>query len=239
MSFILSALAALMVGLSKGGVKGISTIAVLFMTFAHGAKSATGLLLPLLIFGDILAFIYYKKHIKTKYLYLFLPMAVIGVAIGTWIGKDVSEFIFKKMVALVILSGLGIMWFWDLYLKKSLQEKPWLSGIIAFGSGLYSMIGNLGGAFANIYFLMTRLPKNEFIGTSAVAFFVLNWIKVPFHIWGWGTITTNTIVEDVYYVVFVVVGFAIGVKIVALINEFWFRRFVYIVTILGALFVLF
>ena len=60
-------------------------------------------------------------------------------------------------------------------------------------SGFTSMIGNLAGSFADIYFLAMRLPKNEFIGTAAWLFFIINVFKLPFHIFIWKIVTFETL----------------------------------------------
>ena len=59
---------------------------------------------------------------------------------------------------------LGSMVFWDIRKSKTVPTH-WSfasgSGILA---GLTTMIGNMAGPFTNLYFLMLRLPKNEFVG---------------------------------------------------------------------------
>ena len=78
-SYILAFIAALILGIGKGGIKGTSVLAVTLMVLAFGAKSSTGIILPLLITGDILAVIYFKKYTKWKYLINFLPWMLVGV----------------------------------------------------------------------------------------------------------------------------------------------------------------
>ena len=49
--------AAFMIGLSKAGLKGLGMVLVVLMASAFPAKASTGLVLPMLITGDIMAVI--------------------------------------------------------------------------------------------------------------------------------------------------------------------------------------
>lgn len=238
LAIFLSVTAAILIGLAKGGVKGLGPIFVLLLVHVFGAKNTSGLAVPLFIVGDLLALWWYTRHIKLKVMLQFLPWALIGILIAVWVGKDLPEWIFKKGVAFMIISGLLLMVYWEIYAKKDIKQSRWLTAILGFGSGFYSMIGNFGGVFANIFFLGTKLPKNEIIGTSTLAFFFINIFKMPFHIFVWHTITFEFLNIYLYLVPSVIIGFFIGVRIIARVSETWFRKFLYIVTILGALFVL-
>ena len=89
--------AAFTIGLSKSGIKGIATIFVTLMAIVFGGKSSTGVLLPLLIVGDIFAVIYYKRHVQWRLLFQLLPWMIIGVLLGVWLGRDIEEKLFKQV----------------------------------------------------------------------------------------------------------------------------------------------
>ena len=61
-SFIFAFLAAFILGISKAGVKGIAVLIVTLMALAFGGKSSTGMLMPLLIVGDVFAITYYHRY---------------------------------------------------------------------------------------------------------------------------------------------------------------------------------
>ena len=115
----------------------------------------------------------------------------------------------------------------------------WFSSIAGFLAGFTTMIGNLAGSFANIYFLAMRLPKNEFIGTAAWLFFIINVFKLPFHIFVWKTVTVDSLVINAFLIPGIVIGFLIGVALVKKINDKLYRNFIFVVTALGALIILF
>ena len=100
------------------------------------------------------------------------------------------------------------------------------------------MIGNLAGPISNIYFLAMRFPKNEFIGTAAWLFFIINVFKLPFHIFIWKTVTTETLVLNSVLIPAVIIGFFLGAYIVKLISNVNYRRFILIVTAIGGVIML-
>jgi len=108
------------------------------------------------------------------------------------------------------------------------------SNSIGLLAGFTSMIGNLAGPFSSIYFLAMRLPKNEFIGTAAWLFFAINVFKLPFHIFVWETVTFKSLSLNLLLIPAVVLGFYIGVKLVKFINNEQYRKFILIVTAIGA-----
>jgi len=236
---IYAASAGLLVGASKAGLKGLGIIVVALLVQVYGARASTGILVPLLIVGDILAVIYYKRHVKWAYLSKFLPAMILGVLIAVWIGKDLPEVVFKRWMGIVILISVVVLFWWDWKGSKvNISDSWWVSGVTGIAAGFATMIGNLAGAFANMYFLVTRLPKNEIIGTAAWLFFIINILKVPFHIWSWKTIDISTLTIDLMLVPSIFVGFWLGLKVVALINERYYRYFLLIATALGAISIL-
>lgn len=238
-TFVLALTSAFLIGVGKGGIKGIGILMVTLMALAYGAKVSTGIILPLLIAGDIMAVIYYKRHTKWKYLINFLPFMLIGVVVATFVGKDVPEETFKNWMAAIILFSVIFMWFSESTAKKVMPENRLFGSSIGFAAGFTTMIGNLAGPFANIFFLATRLPKNEIIGTSAWVFFIVNQFKVPFHIYAWETINWETIKTDLYLLPAVAVGFFVGIKVVSLFSEKLFRQFLLVATAIGAILILF
>lgn len=234
-NLILALLAALLVGMSKGGLKGLGIIVVAIMALVYGAKASTGIVIPLLILGDILAVVYYNKHCKWEYLRKFLPAMVVGVLIGVWVGKDLPEVQFKKWMAVIILFSVVVMFWRDRQPNQKFPKNWWFAGSVGLGAGFTTMIGNLAGAFANLFFLATNLPKNEIIGTAGWLFFIINLFKLPFHIFVWHTVSVQSLKADLILIPAVIIGFVLGVKVVSYINEKMYRNFLLIVTAIGAI----
>lgn len=237
-SWILAFAAAFVIGLSKSGIKGITVINVTFMALAFGARESTGIVVPLLILADIFAVIYYNRHTQWNYIFKVLPWMILGIVIGAYIGKDLPEGIFKIAMAIIIIITVIIMYWWDRRKVKTVPTHWVFSSSIGTLAGITTMVGNLAGAFSNIYFLAMRLPKNHFIGTAAWLFLIINIIKLPFHIFIWNTISTDSLVLNLKLLPGIFIGFLVGIRIIKLINEVFFRKMILVLTALGAILIL-
>ena len=238
-SLSLAITTAFLIGISKSGLKGLSLFNVTLLALAFGAKASTGIIMPFLVLGDVLAVLYYNRHAQWKPLLRILPWMVFGILIGVFIGKDMPEELFKIAMVIIIFSSLALMVYWD-FKKIVAIPKHWTfvssSGILA---GLTTMIGNMAGPFTNLYFLILRLPKNEFVGTAAWLFFITNLFKVPFHIFVWDTITTDTLLLNAKLFPALVLGFFLGTRVLKYINDALYRKFILVVTAIGAIAILF
>ena len=237
-AFFIALGCSLLLGIAKAGIKGLAVLIVTGLALIYGARESTGILMPLLICGDILAVIYYNQHVKWVYLQKLLPWMMVGVLIGVILGKDLPEDLFKSCMAVIILISVIIMYYWGRNKDRKVPTH-WsftiLMGIIA---GFTTMVGNLAGAFSNIYFLAIRLPKNEFIGTAAWLFFIINLFKIPFHIWSWKTINWNSFQISLTLIPVLVIGFVLGVFLVKKINNDKYRQLILLLTGLGGLAIL-
>jgi len=238
-SWILAATAAFILGISKAGIKGIEIIIVTMMALAFGARESTGLLVPLLVIGDVFAVIYYNRHTRWSYIARFLPWMLAGLLLGVLIGNELPEKAFKMVMVTVILASVLMMYWWDKR-KSGVVPTHWaFGGLIGVLAGVTTMIGNLAGAFSNIYFLAMRLPKNEFIGTAAWLFLIINVVKLPFHFYIWETINKESLLINLKLVPLILVGLFVGVRLVKLLQEGLYRKMILLLTALGAVLILF
>lgn len=236
---LLAFLATLLLGVGKSGLKGLGVIIVTLMALVFGSKASTGILMPMMITADIFAVIYYHRHTQWKFLKKLLPMMVVGVLLGVWWGNDISEALFKQVMAFFILATVLVMIWMDRTKSFRIPKHPAFSGFMGLLSGFTSMIGNLAGSFTSIYLLAIRLPKNEFIGTAAWLFFIINVFKLPFHIFVWKTIDQETLKMNLILSPAILIGFYLGIKLVKIINNDLYRKLVLLVTAIGALIILF
>ncbi len=232
-------LAAIILGISKSGIKGISVVIVALMAIAFGAKQSTGLLTPLLVVGDAFAVIYYKRHTQWKYIVRFLPWMILGILVGVFIGQNIPEKTFKFIMVFVILGSVIMMYWWDKKKSKKVPTHWAFAGLIGTIAGVTTMIGNLAGAFSNIFFLAMRLPKNQFIGTAATLFLITNIFKLPFHYFVWKTINMETLVINLKLLPGLILGLFAGIYLVKLIKDDFYRKMILILTALGAILILF
>ena len=237
-SFLIALGCALLLGIAKSGIKGLAVMIVTGLALVYGARESTRTLMPLLVCGDIFAVIYYKRHVKWIYLKKLLPWMIAGVLIGVFFGKDLPEDIFKSGMALIIILSVVMMYYWEHKIKKEVPSHSSFTAVMGIMAGFTTMVGNLAGAFSNIYFLAIKLPKNEFIGTAAWLFFFINLFKVPFHIWTWGTINWESLKISLSLIPAVITGLILGVYFVKKIKNNKYRKLILLLTGIGGIAIL-
>src|SRR5689334_24324711 len=102
-NWLLIAAAAFIIGLSKAGIKGIDMMNVTIMAIVFGGKASTGIVLPLLCITDIMAVIYYNRHAQWKHFWRLIPWMMAGILVGVFVGKDLNEAVFRKLMAVIII----------------------------------------------------------------------------------------------------------------------------------------
>src|SRR5687767_12068158 len=217
-------LASFIIGLSKAGLKGIDMMNVTIMAIVFGGKASTGIVLPLLCFADIMAVIYYNRHAEWKHFWKLVPWMVIGILIGVYVGKELDETIFRRIMAVIIVLTIVIVIWMEFRRDIVMPQNKLFAASMGLVSGFTTMLGNLAGPFSNIYFLAMRMPKNNFIGTAAWVFLVVNFFKLPFQILHWKNITGPTLKTDLYLLPALIAGFWIGVKIISRIHDDSYRK---------------
>jgi uncharacterized membrane protein YfcA len=236
-NLVLILLAALIIGLSKAGLKGMDMLNVTIMAIVFGGKASTGIVLPLLCVADIGAVLFYNRHAQWKHFRKLIPWMAIGILAGVFVGKDLNEVVFRKIMALIILITVMIMLYMEFRKTVSIPTNQLFVSGTGLVAGLTTMLGNLAGAFSNIYFLAMRLPKNDFIGTAAWIFLVINLFKLPFQIFFWKNITASSLQTDLVLLPALAIGFWIGLKIVNRIKDDQYRKVVIVLTLIGAVFI--
>lgn len=239
LNFIIAATCAFLLGVSKSGIKGIASLIVTGLALVYGAKNSTGILMPLLLVGDLFAITYYKRYVQKEYIIKLLPWMIIGVLLGVVGGSYITEDVFKYGMASIILFSAGLMYYWENKKDRTVPTHWSFASSMGLLAGFTTMIGNLAGAFSNIYFLAIRLPKNNFIGTAAWLFFLINSFKVPFHIWSWETINSESILISLQLVPFVLFGLIAGVFLVKKIENENYRKLILLFTAIGGVAILF
>ena len=237
--WILILLAAFIIGLAKAGLKGIEMMNVTIMAIVFGSKASTGLVLPLLCFADILAVFYYKRHVQWPRFWKLIPWMMVGILLGVYVGKDLNEALFRKLMAVIIIITVVIMIVMEYRKATSIPDNKLFVISTGLAAGFTTMLGNLAGAFANIYFLAMRMTKNDFIGTAAWLFLVINLFKLPFQVIYWKNITGATLQTDLWLIPALIAGFFAGLKIVAHIKDDSYRKVVIVLTFLGAIVIFF
>ncbi len=233
--WILLAVSAMFIGMSKVGVPGISMIVVPTLAIIFGGKASTGILLPILMMADLFGVAFYHRHAQWRYFWKLLPWALIGIGIALWVGKVVNDELFKNLIAILVFGSIGLM-LWKDRRKGTdfLPDTLWFAASMGILGGFATMIGNVAGPILAIYLLAMHLPKNSFIGTGAWFFLVVNFLKFPLHIFVWKTITWNTLTIDLMLLPAIAIGAFLGVILIKKISEKTYRTAVIVITVLSA-----
>ena len=99
--WLLILLASFIIGLTKAGLKGVDMLSVTLMAIVFGSKASTGIVLPLLCLADIAAVAYYNRHAEWKHFKKLTPWMVVGIVLGVYLGRDMDEAIFRKIMAII------------------------------------------------------------------------------------------------------------------------------------------
>lgn len=160
---------------------------------------------------------------------------MIGVVAGVYVGDKISLVLFKNLMASIILVSGIMMFFLDRMNEDAVPDNKLFAGIMGSGAGFTTMIGNVAGAFTNLYFLALRYSKNKFIATGAYLFFFINLFKLPFHIFVWETVSTKSMWETAFLYPVAIVGFYVGLRLIKYLSNQMFRKYIIGITIIGAI----
>lgn len=237
--WLCAVLGALMIGVSKAGIPGLSILSIaLFNQVFASSKQASGLILPLLIFGDFVAVFSYRKHTQWRYLWRLFPWTAAGVVVGYFTMGRISDQTARVLVGWIIVALVALS-FWRRYVSGPQDDKAvsfhWSVGAaIGVTAGFITLVANAAGPLMAIYLVAMRLPKMEYVGTAAVFFMLLNLFKVPFMV-DLGLITTQSFGFNLALAPAVLIGALAGRWVLQHINQNLFELLVLLLSAIGGI----
>ena len=229
-------IAALSIGMSKTGVQAIMLMIVPLMAMAFGAKESTGVILPMLCMADIIAVAYYKRIADWKVVAKLLPTAILGFFLAIGVDNMIPNGQFRQLMGWTLMLALIVMIWSEIFGKENRwMKKWWYAAIFGLLGGFTTMIGNAAGPVMSVYLLSMRKEKMEYIGINAWFFLVVNLLKVPLQAFVWDNITWDSLQLNLVMLPVIGIGSLIGIRVVKLLPEKIFRRFIQIVTILSVI----
>lgn len=229
------ALAAFFLGLSKTGLPGAGILAIPFIAAVVPAKASTGLVLPMLIVGDLFAVAWYRRHAEWFHLVRLLPYAILGIVIGWKIMSHITDAQLRPLIGVIILVLLGL----HVWRSRSAAAAPapkthWVPAGLGLSAGITTMLANAAGPIMTVYLLTMRLPKAAFIGTGAWYFLIVNVLKVPLSA-EMGLINSASLKINLALCPLVILGALLGIRIANRLPEKAFNRFVLALAAVGAI----
>ena len=213
------ALAALLIGFSKGGLGGpvpISLTAPLLATQME-VPEAIGLMLPLLLFADVFALKVYWMKWEMRYFKLLMPTALIGIVIGSALLGWLPEEILRRSMGVFVLTIVGYKLISDRLESVTYEPRSWHGYFAGWLAGFGSSIANAGSPPFTAYMLLHEVSPVTFIGTTTWFFAVLNILKLPLYLMS-GVIDGHRLLGIYWAVPIIPAGVWIGRKLIDRIN---------------------
>lgn len=206
--------AAMLIGITKTGIPGLGILAIILLANAMPARLSTGLVLPVLIVGDLFAVAYYRRHAVWRHLGRLLPWALAGILPGYVLLGHLSEAQFRPIIGgiALVLIVLQRLQAWHGKEPPRFVQSWWFAAILGVLAGITTMMANAAGPIMVVYLLAMRLPKTEFVGTGAWYYLIVNVVKLPFSA-DLGLINPASLRINLHMAPMVIVGALLGILI--------------------------
>jgi hypothetical protein len=185
MFWLTAVVAAVLVGLSKGGLPVVGMLAVPVLSLFMSPVAAAGLLLPVYVVSDMFGLWAYRHAYSKRNLQILIPATTIGVLIGWLTAAWVPERLVTGLVGII-----GIAFSLNFLFRKGGQGAPKTA---ALGPGTFwgaltgftSFVSHSGAPPFQVFVLPQQLEKIVFAGTTTILFAYVNAIKlVPYYFLG-------------------------------------------------------
>ncbi|MCW2362211.1 MULTISPECIES: sulfite exporter TauE/SafE family protein [Sphingobium] len=232
--YILCAVVAVVIsGLAKGGFSGAGSLAMPILALAIDPVRAAAILLPILIVQDVVGVWAFRRTWDGHVLAVMIPGMTIGVALGYFFSAQVSaDVVLGVLGAISILFGLQRLWVERGHAITLPSNSPaWLGVLFGVASGFTSHVAHAGSPPFQMWVLPRKLPRDTLVGTTAIAFAVMNWIKVPAYA-ALGQFTHANLLATAALIPLALISTMLGVKLVRKVDPERFYVLIYVLMIL-------
>ncbi len=218
---LLLALIGFLTGFSKTAIGGIGMVNAALLATLLPAKESMGVMLILLITGDLFAIGVYKKHVEWKMLRGLIWPIIFGIFGGVYFLSRSTDVLLRHTIGVIVLL-LVILYPISQRLQRNnfslnLRYPKALRLSLGLMTGFMSMVANSGGPPMSIYLLLRENTVMKFMGNNAWLFFLVNLFKLPF------TLALGLLnFESLYYILpalpMVPLGAMLGRKVINKLN---------------------
>lgn len=224
--------AILVAGISKGGFGGgVGFLAVPMLALVISPIQAAAIMLPLLCVMDIVGVWGYRRHWHRANMAALLPGALAGIAIGTASFRYLDDDIIRLMVGALALGFTLHHWLGGgergQAARPPTRAGAPIGGLWGAVAGFTSFIAHAGGPPFSVYVLPQRLDKTEFVGTSVIFFFAVNYAKLLPYAW-LGLLDGGNLVTSAALMPLAPIGMLLGMWLHRRISPDWFYRLCYL-----------
>jgi uncharacterized membrane protein YfcA len=226
--YLCAIIAVALSGLAKGGFSGLGALAMPIMALAIDPLRAAAILLPILIVQDAVSVWAFRHSWDGRVLAIMVPGMAIGVLIGYLFAAQVSaNAVLGVLGAISILFGLHRLWIERGGVIALPSNSPaWVGSLFGVAAGFTSQIAHAGSPPYQMWVLPRRLPRDTLIGTTAIAFAIMNWLKVPAYA-ALGQFTRPNLIATALLIPLALLSTLAGVKLVRRIDPDRFYVMIY------------
>lgn len=239
--YLLVIFCAIFIGFTKTGLPSLGILVVTILMSVFPARESVGILLPMLVIGDLFAVMYYRRNVVWKYLFNLLPWVLLGIISGYFVLEVVTSEQLKPIVGIIVI-GIIVLHLVQERLgeqfNRKLPHSLWFTSFMGIMGGFTTMVGNASGGVMAIYFLVKGLPKQEFVGTGAWFFLTVNIIKLPFYIY-MGLVNAESLTFNLWMFPIILFGAFIGVRMLHLLPQRMFQILILLFAAFGGIQLLF
>lgn len=223
--WIAAVLAAMFVGMGKGGLPMVGMLGVPVLSLTISPVTAAGLLLPIYVLSDAFGLWVYRREWNARVVAIMAAGMTVGVGIGWATASVVSERLVTGLVG-----AIGLIFAASLILRQSEVAEPRAARVapgLFWGAvtGFTSFVSHSGAPPYQVWVQPLGLTKAVFAGTSTIAFAYVNLIKlVPY--WALGQLNTANLKAAVWLAVPAALAVFAGARLVRVLPERLFFRLV-------------
>ncbi|QGP80861.1 sulfite exporter TauE/SafE family protein [Sphingobium sp. CAP-1] len=226
-------IAVILTGLAKGGFAGIGALAMPVMALGVDPVRGAAILLPILVLQDAVSVWVYRHSWDGSILKVMLPGAAVGIGLGWLFAAQVSEVAVLGVLGVIsVLFGLQRLWVERGGAIVLPSNSPgWVGFLFGIASGFTSQIAHAGSPPFQMWVLPRKLPRDMLVGTTALAFAVMNWMKVPAYA-ALGQFTADNLRATALLVPVAILSTVAGVALVRRVDPARFYTLIYALMIL-------
>ena len=227
--------AVLLIGLAKGGFTGLGALGTPLMALGiDDPVRAAAILLPILIAQDVVGVAAFRKSWDRSVLVAMLPGAVVGIGLGYLLAARISSDSVMAVLGLItiIFGAYRLRVERGKAIAAPSNSPRWAGSLFGIAAGFTSQIAHAGGPPFQMWVMPRRLERDVFVGTSAIFFAVVNWIKVPAYL-ALGQFTLENAIATLVLLPVAILASLAGVRLVREVAPDRFYTIVYVLMILA------
>lgn len=230
---VVAVIAVTLVGLAKGGFSGLGALGTPVMALAISPVVAAAILLPILIVQDAVSVWAFRRSWDRWIVAWMLPGAVVGVALGWGFAEILPvSAVLAALGAITLVFGLWRLWAERGGRVVAASNSPgWVGSLFGVAMGFTSQVAHAGSPPFQIWVTPRRLDHLSYVGTTAITFAIMNWIKVPAYI-ALGEFTRENLTTSAMLMPVAILSTLAGVWIVRRIDAARFYGLIYLLMVL-------